>query len=130
MQDKRKILDLSHRAQSDIEVALDAVKKAKRWGIFDTLGGGLVSSLMKRSKMKQVETHIDHIHQTLSELDHELATADFTEFDQSMGRIAFDVYFDNIITDFRVLGEIDKAQRELESLQMKLHALDEEIIKS
>lgn len=129
-QDKQNILSICRRALSDIDIALDTLKKAKRWGIFDTLGGGLVSTLMKRSKMADVEAHVARIRKSLSELDHELATVQFTGFNYSTGRFAFDVYFDNIITDFRVLGEIDRAQAELENLQMKLQTLEQQISKS
>lgn len=130
LQKKEKILGICRKAKNEVKTALDTVTKAKRWGIFDAIGGGLVTSLMKRSRMSDVEDHIDRIHRTLSELDHELATVQFSGFDQSMGRVAFDLYFDNIITDFRVLGEIDKAQHELEILHMRLDSLEQKINES
>lgn len=130
LQDKERILSICRRAQNEVKTALDALSKAKNWGIFDLLGGGLISSFVKRSRMREVEDHVARIHRVLSELDHELAEVKFTGFDQSIGRIAFDLYFDNIITDFRVLGEIDKAQSELEILQARLHSLEQDLKKS
>lgn len=126
-QGKQSILRICRSAQEDIDIALNALKKAKRWGIFDTIGGRLLSSVIKRSKMRDVEAHVARIHNTLAALDHELAKVDFSGFDQSIGRVAIDLYFDNIITDFRVLGEIDKAQHELELLQARLRSLEHEI---
>lgn len=130
LHDKERILSICRRAQNEVKTALDALSKAKNWGIFDLLGGGLISSFVKRSRMREVEDHVARIHRVLSELDHELAEVKFTGFDQSIGRIAFDLYFDNIITDFRVLGEIDKAQSELEILQARLHSLEQDLKKS
>lgn len=66
--DKQSVLGTCRRAQREVEAALDTLKKAKRWGIFDAISGGLVPSLVKRSRMGNVEAQVDRIRRTLSEL--------------------------------------------------------------
>ena len=43
------------RALTSLETAADALGSASNWGLFDILAGGIISSLVKRSRLDDAE---------------------------------------------------------------------------
>ncbi|WP_311492406.1 hypothetical protein, partial [uncultured Anaerococcus sp.] len=79
------------------------------WGILDILGGGLISSLVKRDKIGQANRSLGEISASLKSLNKELSDVDISLPDSIPDRTSdelFDVVFDNVFTDIRVQGEI------------------------
>ena len=48
------------------QAALEALRRAKGWGIYDLLGGGLVSGLIKHGKMDDAQRQINGLRQALA----------------------------------------------------------------
>ena len=105
------------RALQSLCSARDELGKARNWGIVDLVGGGLISTLVKRSKMSNAQTFIEQAKADLKkfsdELDdvHGLAqldidTDDFLNF--------ADWFFDGFVVDFMVQDRINKAQGQVE----------------
>ena len=114
--------------------ALNFLKSASNWSLFDLLGGEGISSLMKRSKIKKANKEIERMTLELEELRKELKDVDISlplEISDTMEDNFFDVFFDNIFTDLRVNGEIKKKLAELrdfrQNIEELIQKLDQEI---
>lgn len=114
--------------------ALNFLKSASNWSLFDLLGGEGISSLMKRSKIKKANKEIERMTWELEELRKELRDVDISlplEISDTMEDNFFDVFFDNIFTDLRVNGEIKKKLAELrdfrQNIEELIQRLDQEI---
>lgn len=114
--------------------ALNFLKSASNWSLFDFLGGEGITSLMKRSKIKKANKEIERMTLELEELRKELKDVDISlplEISDTMEDNFFDVFFDNIFTDLRVNGEIKKKLAELrdfrQNIEELIQRLDQEI---
>ena len=114
--------------------ALNFLKSASNWSLFDLLGGEGITSLMKRSKIKKANKEIERMTLELEELRKELKDVDISlplEISDTMEDNFFDVFFDNIFTDLRVNGEIKKKLAELrdfrQNIEELIQRLDQEI---
>ena len=114
--------------------ALNFLKSASNWSLFDLLGGEGITSLMKRSKIKKASKEIERMTLELEELRKELKDVDISlplEISDTMEDNFFDVFFDNIFTDLRVNGEIKKKLAELrdfrQNIEELIQRLDQEI---
>ncbi|KWZ78310.1 hypothetical protein [Anaerococcus tetradius] len=114
--------------------ALNFLKSASNWSLFDLLGGEGITSLMKRSKIKKANKEIERMTWELEELRKELKDVDISlplEISDTMEDNFFDVFFDNIFTDLRVNGEIKKKLAELrdfrQNIEELIQRLDQEI---
>lgn len=96
-------------AIAKIDGGLSQLESASSWGIFDILGGGLLSSLVKRNKIGEANLSLEEISTSLKALNKELSDVDISLPDAIPDRLSdqvFDLVFDNIFTDIRVQGEI------------------------
>lgn len=103
-----------------IDAGLNQLKSASSWGILDILGGGLISSLVKRDKIGQANRSLGEISASLKSLNKELGDVDISLPDSIPDRTSdelFDVVFDNVFTDIRVQGEIKENLAALKELR-------------
>lgn len=97
--------------------ALEALRRAKGWGVYDMLGGGLVSGLIKHGKMDEAQRQIDGLRRALARFRQAAdglrifcdASAELSGFWR-----AADLLWDGPLSDFLALRRIDQAQRSLE----------------
>lgn len=105
------------------DVALDHLERAKRclssasgWGLFDTLGGGFISGLIKHSKMSDAENEIDKAKRALERFSKELRDVDGYSSVHINGFLTFgDLFCDGFLMDVIVQSQIGKAKRECEN---------------
>ena len=102
-----RALNSLRRAQSDLN-------SARNWGIFDLLGGGMISSLVKHSKLSDAQRHIDQARYDLDVFRRELADVNVPDV-QIDGFLSFaDFFFDGFLADFMVQSRINDARARLE----------------
>lgn len=110
--EKQEAIDAGVRALYSLEDARGYLTSAKNWGFFDILGGGFISSLMKREKMKNAQYYMDQAKYDLRNFSKELRdvemqynlnieTGDFLSF--------ADWFFDGVFVDVMVQSRINKA---------------------
>lgn len=98
-----------HVAKSDLD-------SASTWGFLDILGGGMVSSFIKHSRMSDAKYHIEEARIALrnfskelldvsSNLEVDLEVNDFLSFT--------DVFMDNFVSDWLVQSHISQAQTQV-----------------
>lgn len=110
----REAIDAGNRALDALDEALEHLKAARGLGVWDILGGGFFSSLLKHEKMDDAQETMEYARQELQNFSRELAdvqmTLDFQVNFDSMTRF-FDVFCDNSFVDWMVQSQIAQAQK-------------------
>ena len=125
--DKRRELQEAQEALERVKEIIQEVKSelqsAKNWGLFDMIAGDMFASLIKRDKISKVNSRMDYLRRVLQEAQKELADVNITlasEISNSSSDYFWDVWFDNIFTDFRVQGELDKVAENINQLERQV----------
>lgn len=112
-----------HEAINAADDALAALRNAEKslssaggWGIWDMLGGGFFSSLMKHSRIEDAQRDLEAARRALARFKNELADLGrVAEINLDMGNLLrfADYFFDNIFSDMMVQSKIREGQRQL-----------------
>lgn len=70
--EKREAVKAGERALASLKSAKSKLDEAKSWGVVDILGGGIVSSLIKRSKMDDANAYMEQAKRDLARFGKEL----------------------------------------------------------
>ncbi|MDO5377017.1 MAG: hypothetical protein Q4G52_01660 [Clostridia bacterium] len=103
------------RALHSLYEVENKLESAGSWGMLDMLGGGFVSSMIKRSKLGDAQALMNDAQQNLKAFERELKdiTIDL-ELDVDIDDfLSFaDVFMDNFFADYLVQRKIDKAKKQ------------------
>lgn len=106
--------------------AEDSLSGAQGWGLFDMLGGGLISTMAKRSKMKDAKADLEAAQRALRDFERELrdvSIASDLHIDTD-GFLSFaDYVFDSAFVDFLVQRKINKAQDGLRKTKRQVSSI-------
>lgn len=105
------------RAKESLTNALNALNSARRWGIFDILEGGTVSTFIKHSKMNKASDYIEEAKSDLQTFSKELNDVkDLDEINLSTNDIwgVSDWLMDNFLTDWIIQGRINEAREQIQ----------------
>ncbi len=137
MDRKKELLEAKvalENALEDIEHALSSMNSAKNWGLFDIIGGGAISSLVKRSKIKESNNAMKDVEKSLRNVQKELSDLDMTvvsEATDSLSVNMLDIVFDNTLVDIFIQSDINKSKKQIQTLkselEMVLNKINEEI---
>lgn len=112
-------------ARDGLRKVVEALESAARWGNMDLLGGGLLVSSVKHSRLDEAHHAVQEAQTLLLRFDRELADVsgqvglDF----ESGGLTAFaDIFIDNLLVDLLVQSRITES---LEAAQSMLARVDE-----
>ena len=92
-----------------IDAAQDSLESAQGWGLWDMMGGDMLSSIAKHNNINDAEESYIYISNLLQSFNKELGDVNFASLSFSSTTIAFDIFFDNIFTDFAVQSKINDA---------------------
>lgn len=118
------------RALDCLYAARDQLDSARNWGVMDMLGGGLISGLMKHSKMDKAEEYMARARNAVRDFQNELDDI------QGIGSLSVEIndflrfadfFFDGFFVDFMVQSRIRDAQIQVDDaidrVQRMLHRL-------
>lgn len=121
-----------NKALISLRLAQEKLSSAKNWGILDILGGGLITNMVKHSKINDASSYLKEAKDSLRIFQRELKDIpDFTALEIDIGEfLSFaDFFFDGFIADYIVQtkisdakDKIDEAIRRVESLLRELKA--------
>ena len=120
------------RALESLYAAQDYLRSAGNWGIFDMLGGGFISTMAKRSKMRDANACMEQAQYDLQRFQQELRDVTsipglYLEMDGFLGFA--DYFFDGLLADLLVQSRIREAQAKvdaaIEQVHLALARLDE-----
>lgn len=116
-------IQAASQALRSLQQAKESLNSAGNWGILDMLGGGLISTFVKHSKMEDAERLVQQARSDLKRLQKELMDVDtVAEFHIETGDfLSFaDYFFDGLIADWLVQSRINEAKRQVDSAIQKV----------
>ena len=126
----REAIDAGNRALSALEEAARHLQAARGLGLWDMLGGGFLSSLLKHSKMDDAQRAMNRAEQELRAFGRELADvqmyADIQLCFDSFTRF-FDTFCDNFFVDWMVQDRINKARDQVRDAIWKVENVMREL---
>jgi hypothetical protein len=103
-------------AGNDVILGLDRVieslKSAANWGTWDLLGGGLITTVIKHSKIDDAKSSLNYIQIKMSQFKRELADVKKNvsiQIDIGKFESFADLFLDNLITDWIVQSKINNS---------------------
>lgn len=139
----RRLLQLAVQAQAHLLSARGSVDSARKWGIFDMLGGGFITNMIKHSKIDDGMQHLNIANQQLFDLSKEMKQLDMDAIvrgDIGSFAIIADFVFDGILADLymqgrinELLGQIDGSLNTLDRIMDALErvvAYEQEVIRN
>ena len=113
-----------------INSAQESLESAKSWGVWDIVGGDMFSSIAKHNRLNDAEDSFMYISNLLQRFNKELGDVNLASLSFSSTTIAFDIFFDNIFTDFAVQDKINNALSDTSYLSQRveevMHKLGQE----
>ena len=117
---EQEIHEAIHAADDALQAlraADSSLSGASSWGLWDMLGGGFISTMLKHDKIDQARREMDEARKALNRFRNELADLGRTiEFDIDLGgflRFA-DYFFDDFVSDWMVQSKIAQARQKVQ----------------
>ena len=119
-------IEAGRDAQMRLHRIQETLRSAKGWGIYDLLGGGLISGMMKRIRMEKAQQQIDELRGSLERFNSELkdvqvqcsASAELSEWLNIT-----DLVFEDPLSDWLSLSKIKDAKAEIDRTAEEVTAL-------
>lgn len=112
----REAIAAGERALSSLYAAESKLDSARSWGLWDLLGGGMLSSFVKHSKMNEAAELMENAKKDLKIFERELMDVQIPmEFDMKISDfLTFaDFFFDGIVADYLVQSRINDTKRKV-----------------
>ena len=123
---RREIEEAGEKALYSLENAREKLQGAKNWGIFDMLGGGFFTDMVKHSKMSDATAYMEDAKNQLLVFQRELRDVQ-VPLDLRMDISSFlnfaDFFFDGIVADYLVQKKINDAREQVDDAIMRVRAI-------
>lgn len=127
----QEALDAGRDVHFQVEKALKALDSAESWGVVDMMGGGMMTTMMKRDRMNQAKNAMTEIEYLLRKFRAELsdiAGADTVGADKFGTEWSMmDYLFDGFIIDYMVQQEITESLSNMRRLEKEIERVCESI---
>ena len=114
--EKREAREAGERALQSLRNAENELNSAKNWGMGDMLGGGFLSSMIKRGKMSNAQNYMEQAKYDLRNFSKELRDVDQV-MDLHINTNDFlsfaDWFFDGFAVDWMVQSRINRAREQV-----------------
>jgi chromosome segregation ATPase len=122
----REAIAAGEAAAAQTDAVQQELSSANRWGTFDLLGGGMISTAVKHSHLDTAQREIESLQTLLNRFHTELSDvtiyADIQAQTGEFLRFA-DYFFDGIFADWMVLNHIHDVQDQIGDVQNQLSEL-------
>ncbi len=115
----REAINAGNNTMTCINHALDALQSAANWGTMDMLGGGVISTMVKRDKMNEAQSYMTDMQKWIGIFARELKDIDTTieadlQLDSFLGFA--DYFFDGFFVDWAVQSKINSAKDKVHNI--------------
>ena len=124
--ERREALAAGRDALSSLENARQMLSSARGWGIFDIVSkGGLISGLIKHSKMNEAEACINRAQSDLARFNDELQDLNLMGINLNTGDLLgfADIIFDGFLTDMLMQNRIVEASNQVDNAIYRVRSL-------
>lgn len=128
-QNRKEVLEAIQAGESalkSLEKAYDYLGSAGGWGLFDMFAGGLLSSMVKHSKLDDAKEEMESAKRKLAVFRKELEdVSSFPDFQINVdGFLRFaDIFLDNFFVDWAVQSQISKAEEDVYAAMTKVRGV-------
>lgn len=112
--ERQEAIIAGERALDSLYEAQNQLRKARNWGIYDILGGGFISSLIKHSKIDNARTCIERAKYDLQCFNRELRDVSYDISVDVGDFLTFFDLMDGFFADLLVQSRISDASRRIE----------------
>ena len=123
-------LNLTNQLIAELDQAERQLSSARNWGFLDVLGGGLITDLIKHSKLNNAKSSMDRVNYLLQELRRALGGISMAG-DYSMNGSGFetfaDFFFDSGIVDVYMTAKIMSSLNEVRNLKNRCYELRDKL---
>ena len=126
----KEALDAGERALSSLRNAQEKLNSAGNWGLFDMFGGGLFSTIMKRSKMDDAQQLMEAAKTDLKRFQRELKDVNIPlDLRMEVGSfLSFaDFFFDGFVADYLVQSKISEAKEQVSDAIIRVEQILKEL---
>ena len=126
----KEALDDGERALSSLRKAQEKLNSAGNWGLFDMFGGGLFSTIMKRSKMDDAQQLMEAAKSDLKRFQRELKDVNIPlDLRMEVGSfLSFaDFFFDGFVADYLVQSKISEAKEQVSDAIIRVEQILKEL---
>lgn len=126
---KREVQEVriaGERALRSFREAQKCLDGARNWGIVDMIGGGLISTLAKHSKMDDAIGYMEEAKADIRRFQKELRDVNVSmDLRMEIGSfLSFaDVFFDGLVADFLVQTKINEARDQVDEAIARVESL-------
>lgn len=114
---------VGRRLLIEVNEAEEELRGAKNWGIFDSAGGDLISTIAKHNKINNANDKFEKIVHLISKFNKELGDINLNNVSFSAATMTLDLFFDNIFTDILVQNKINDLINNMESLKRRVESI-------
>lgn len=114
--ERSEAVEAGKRARKSLRNALDSLNSARGWGIYDMLGGGFISTMIKHSRMKKASGYLEEAQEDMRNFARELGDIrDYVDIDLATGDFwgIADWFFDGLLSDWIMQGRINEARSQV-----------------
>ena len=112
--ERQEAIVAGERALDSLIEAQNQLRKARNWGIYDILGGGFLSSMIKHSKIDNARSCIERAKYDLDVFNRELRDVSGSINVDIGGLLTFFDVMDSFFADLLVQSRISDASRQVE----------------
>ncbi len=112
--ERQEAIYAGEKALNSLLEAQNQLRKARNWGIYDIIGGGFLSSLIKHSKIDNARTCVERAKYDLQVFNRELQDVSYNLDFNMDGFLTFFDMMDNFFADILVQSKISDASRKVE----------------
>ncbi|NLO98498.1 MAG: hypothetical protein GX091_10625 [Peptococcaceae bacterium] len=130
LQEIQEAIEAGEAVSECLQAAEQSLDKALGWGIFDLLGGGLISTFAKHSHIDDAESKIEEAQRLLRSFRTELADIQFhTDIWMETGGFAkfADFFFDGLIADWFMQSKIKHSHESVSKVKNKVSDILEQL---
>ncbi|OUM98314.1 MAG: hypothetical protein BAA02_00250 [Paenibacillaceae bacterium ZCTH02-B3] len=117
LKELREAVSAGRAVMGALDRARDRLQSARNWGAYDMLGGGVISTAVKHSRIDEARSAIHSAQNSLRRFQNELEDVqrDVNVRIEIGGLLTFaDYFFDNLITDWIVQGRIHRSLKQID----------------
>ena len=106
------------------------LSSARNWGFIDVLGGGLITDLIKHSKLRNAQTTMEHVNSIMQQLQQVLGSISIPgDYRMEIGGFATfaDFFFDSGIVDIYMTAKIMNSLSEVKKLKERAYELKQRL---
>ncbi|MBQ0162284.1 MAG: hypothetical protein KBS84_03870 [Treponema sp.] len=126
----RNILNLIDNIIAELNTAEGYLKGARNWGIVDIFGGGLVTNLIKHSKLDNASYSMGRVNELMHELKDKMNQSSNADYRMNVsGLLTFaDFVFDSGLVDVYVETKIISSLDQVKHLKSQMRDLKERLM--